>query len=70
MKEAVQKIIEEVNLRAIKDYKKMDIPQLSGELRDAMEFEREIFQKIEALENHRITSYNVCYTKLLRLIRL
>ena len=50
MKEAVQQIIEEVNLRVIKNYEKMSIMQLSGELRDAMEFEREIFLKIEELE--------------------
>jgi len=64
MKEAVQKIIEEVNLRAIKDYKKMDIPQLSGELRDAMEFEREIFQKIEALENQGAENDLIHYAKI------
>ena len=51
MKEAIQKIIEEINLRTIKDYKKMDIQKLSSELRDAMEFERGIFQKIEDLKN-------------------
>jgi len=51
VKEEIQKIIEEVNLRITKDYKSMNITQLSGELRDAMEFEREIFSKIEELES-------------------
>lgn len=50
MREEIQKIIEEINLRVTKDYKKMTILELSGELRDAMEFERKIFSKIEELE--------------------
>ena len=51
MKEEIQKIIEEVNLRVIKDYKRMNITQISAELRDVMEFERRIFSKIEELES-------------------
>jgi len=64
MKEAVQKIIEEVNLRTIKDYKKMNIMQLSSELRDAMEFEREIFQKIEDLENQGAENDLIYYARI------
>ena len=64
MREAVQKIIEEVNLRAIKDYNKMNITQLSGELRDAMEFEREIFQKIEDLENQGAENELIHYARV------
>lgn len=64
MKEAVQKIIEEVNLRVIKDYKKMSITQLSGELRDAIEFEREIFQKIEELERNGSVNELTHYAKV------
>ena len=64
MKEAVQKIIEEVNLRVIKDYNKMNIPQISSELRDAMEFEREIFQKIEELENQGAENELIHYARV------
>lgn len=64
MKEAVQKIIEEVNLRTTKDYNRMGITQLSGELRDAMEFEREIFQKIEDLENQGTETELIHYAKV------
>ena len=64
MKEAVLKIIEEVNLRTIKDYKKMNIQQLSGELRDAMEFERKIFQKIEDLEEQGAENDLIHYAKI------
>ena len=64
MKDAVQKIIEELNLRSVKDYKKMDIQQLSGELRDVMEFEREIFQKIEYLENQGAENDLIHYARI------
>jgi len=64
MKEAIQKIIEEVNLRVIKDYNKMNIPQISIELRDAMEFEREIFQKIEELEDQGAENELVHYARI------
>jgi len=64
MKEAVQQIIEEVNLRIVKNYKKMDIMQLSSELRDAMEFEREIFLKIEELEKRGAENELIHYAKV------
>jgi len=64
MKEAVQEIIEEVHLRVAKDYKKMSIEQLSGELRGAMEFEREIFQKIENLEKNGTENELTHYAKI------
>lgn len=65
MKEAIQKIIEEANLRSIKDYKKMNIQQISGELRDAMEFEREIFQKIEDLEKQGVENDLIHYARII-----
>jgi len=64
MKEAVQQIIEEVNLRVVKNYKKMSIPQLSSELRDAMQFEREIFLKIEELEKRGAENELIHYAKV------
>lgn len=64
MKEAVQQIIEEANLRVIKNYKKMSIMQLSGALRDAMEFEREIFLKIEKLEKNGAENELIHYAKV------
>ncbi|MGD8708479.1 MAG: hypothetical protein PVI88_07345 [Nitrosopumilaceae archaeon] len=46
----VRKLIDEANQRERKDYQKMDIEELSGELRGAMEFERVIFERIEDME--------------------
>ncbi len=47
MKEEIIKLIEDLNLRVSKDYQKMDVKQLSDELREVMEFEQQTFQKIE-----------------------
>ncbi len=47
MKEEIVKLIEDLNLRVSKDYQKMDVKQLSDELREVMEFEQQTFQKIE-----------------------
>ena len=65
MKEAVQQIIEEVNLRVVKNYKKMSITQLSSELREAMEFERETFLKIEELEKRGTENELIHYAKVI-----
>jgi hypothetical protein len=46
----VRKLIDEANQRERKDYQKMDIEEISAELRGAMEFERAIFEKIENME--------------------
>lgn len=47
MKEEIVKLIEDLNLRVSKDYQKMDVKQLSDELREVMAFEQQTFQKIE-----------------------
>lgn len=49
--EEIRKLIEELNLRVSKDYQKMNAKQLSAELREVMEFERQTFQKIEEFES-------------------
>ncbi|MGD8299961.1 MAG: hypothetical protein PVG43_01585 [Nitrosopumilaceae archaeon] len=46
----VRKLIDEANQRERKDYQKMGIEELSGELRGVMEVERVIFEKIESME--------------------
>ena len=51
MKESkIQKIIEEINLLQSKNYQKMDVEELSRELRETMEYERKIFSRIDDLE--------------------
>lgn len=48
--EKIQEIIDEVNQRAVKDYQKMEIEEISHELRDVMTFEQEYFERIDDLE--------------------
>ena len=47
--EEIRRLIEEMNLRVSKDYQKINIEQLSRELREAMQFERQTFQRIDEL---------------------
>lgn len=61
----IRKLIDEVNQREKKDYQKMDIEELSGELRGAMEFERSIFEKIEKMEKKGTESDLINYAKMI-----
>lgn len=60
----VKKLIEEASQRERKDYQKMNIEELSSELRGAMEFERNIFQKIEDMEKKGTESDLINYAKM------
>ena len=48
----IQNLIEDINLLESKNYQKMDIKQLSQELRKTMRYETEIFEKIDYLEKN------------------
>lgn len=61
----IRKLIDEANQREKKDYQKMDIEELSGELRGAMEFERSIFEKIEKMEKKGTESDLINYAKMI-----
>ena len=63
--EEIKQLIEEINLRAPKDFKKMGIPQLSNELREVMEYERQIFQKIEDLEKKETQQDLIKYARII-----
>ena len=63
--EQIQKVIDEINARTIKDYKKMDIKQISFELRSAMNFEQNTFKKIEELEKKGIKTELTKYVKMI-----
>ncbi len=63
--EKIEKLIEEINLRESKNYQKMEIEQLSGELRDAMSYEIEIFQKIDDLEKSGTSSDLANYARII-----
>lgn len=63
--EKIEKLIEEINLRESKNYQKMEIEQLSEELRDAMSYEIEIFQKIDDLEKSGTSSDLANYARII-----
>ena len=60
----VRKLIDEANQRERKDYQKMNIEEISTELRGAMEFERVIFEKIEDMEKTGIEQDLLKYAKI------
>ena len=61
----VRKLIDEANQRERKDYQKMDIEEISRELRGAMEFERVIFEKIEDMEKKGTEQDLLNYAKMI-----
>ena len=63
--EQIQKVIDEINARTIKDYKKMNIKQISLELRGAMNFEQYTFKKIEELEKKGMKTELTKYVKMI-----
>ncbi|MCA9811651.1 MAG: hypothetical protein KC483_02180 [Nitrosarchaeum sp.] len=63
--EKIQEIIDEVNQRAVKDYQKMEIEEISHELRDVMTFEQEYFERIDDLEKKGAASELAKYAKMI-----
>lgn len=63
--EQIQKIIDDVNQRPAKDYHKMEIEEISKELRAVMEFERESFEKIDELEKNGTSPEFAKYAKMI-----
>lgn len=61
----IRKLLEEMNFRVPKDYQKMDITQLSGELRNVMEFERQTFQRLEEIEKNGTEQDMINYAKMI-----
>ena len=62
--EEVRKLIEELNFRVKKDFDKMDVKQLSDELRDIMAFEQETIKKIEEFEKNGVEQDLISYARL------
>ena len=63
--EEIRKLIEDLNLRVPKNYQKMDVKQISEELREAMEFEQQTFQKIDEFEKNGTEQDLVNYAKMI-----
>ncbi len=61
----IRKLLEEMNFRVPKDYQKMDITQLSGELRNVMELERQTFQRLEEIEKNGTEQDMINYVKMI-----
>ncbi len=61
----IRKLIEEMNLRVPKDHQKMNTKQLSRELKEIMEFERNTFQKIEEFERKGVEEDLATYAKMI-----
>ena len=63
--EQIQQIIDEINQITSKNYHEMDIDELGSELRNIMEFEQKIFQKIENLGRKEINLEWIKYIKMI-----
>ena len=63
----IQKLIDDISFRKAdsKDYKNMNVEEISKELRDIMEFERESFKKIEEFEKTQDNSDLIQYAKMI-----
>ncbi len=61
----IQSIIDEINQSSTKNYNKMEIEEISKELRRMMEFEQKSFQKIEELEKRGIKPELTKYAKMI-----
>ena len=63
----IQKLIDEISFRKAnsKDYKNMKVEEISKELRDIMEFERESLKKIEEFKKTQDNSDLIQYAKMI-----
>ncbi len=63
----IKKLIDEISFRKSesKNYKKMNVEEISKELRDIMEFERESFRKIEAFRKTQKNQELIQYAKMI-----
>jgi hypothetical protein len=62
--EQVQEIIDKVNQRETKEYHRMEIEEISDELRSVMRLEQESFQKIDELEKNGVSPEVAKYAKM------
>jgi len=63
--EGILKLIEDLNLRVPKKYQKMDVKQLSAELREIMELDQQTLQKIESFEKNGTEQALTAYAKMI-----
>jgi len=65
--EEIQDLVEQINIRDFgsKEYQKMKIEELSVELRDAMKFQQESFQRIDELEEKGMQKDLIKYARVI-----
>lgn len=65
--EEIQDLVDQINTRdfGLKEYQKMKIKELSAELRDAMKFQQESFQRMELLEEKGIQKDLIKYARVI-----
>ena len=63
--ENIKELIEEINSRKPKDYKKMSIMEVSDELHKVMEFEQMIVKKIKLFEDDHQEPDLIKYAKMI-----
>jgi len=63
----IQELIDKINTRdyKLKEYQEMKIEEISAELRDAMKFQQESFQKIEELKEKGVQEDLIAYAKVI-----
>ena len=63
--ENIKKLIDEINSRKPKNYEQMKIDDISKELHSVMEFEQNIFKKINTFENDHQDLDLIKYAKII-----
>ena len=63
--ENIKELIEEINSRKPKDYKKMSIKEVSDELHKVMEFEQMVLKKIKLFEDDHQEPDLIKYAKMI-----
>jgi hypothetical protein len=62
--EELQNLIGKINMRDSKEYKEMQIEELSAEIREAIKFQQESFQRIEEFETKGMKQDLIKYAKM------
>lgn len=63
--EELQNWIDKINMRDSKEYKEMKIEELSAEIREAIKFQQESFQRIEEFETKDMQQDLIKYAKMI-----
>lgn len=62
--EELQNLVDKINMRDSKEYQEMKIEELSAEIREAIKFQQESFQRIEEFESKGMQQDLIIYAKM------